>query len=63
MTLMCACADKDANWRGHCLNASYVCTCQGRTVSRLGLHWAPLTPPPPEGYVDRLYIVSRDPHA
>lgn len=37
--LMCACADNDANWRGHGLSARYVCSCASKTVSAKGLRW------------------------
>lgn len=40
--LMCACADNDANWRGHGLTARYVCTCGETTTSAKGLRWAPI---------------------
>lgn len=38
---MCACADNEANWRGHGLSARYVCTCGGTTTSAKGLTWQP----------------------
>jgi hypothetical protein len=46
-TPMCACADNDANWRGHGLSARLVCICGGTTVSAKGLAWAPRRPADP----------------